>query len=298
MPSRGPGRPRAAARRRRRPPGCSRADRSPCATETRRIAPSMLACTTETMPRAASRPRPQRGGQAGDRLGRQSGGRHAAVEEVRRAQPPQHDVGVGDRGRDAAAAIAGRPGWAPALCGPTFSAPPESTQAMHPPPAPTVSISSVGMRTGIAGDRCARPRSPAGRRSTRATSVEVPPMSKVMIEANPAAARPRPRPSRPRSARTAASAPEVAGRGDGDDPAVGLIDVGRRRNAETPDLVAEAPEVAADQRAEVGVDTVVDSRSNSLNCGETSEDSATYRSRNRSRIWAATCRSCVGSRKL
>ena len=57
---------------------------------------------------------------------------------------------------------------------------------MLPPPAPTVSISRLGTRTVwpamvrcgvIAGRPC----------STRATSVDVPPMSKVMIDSMPAA---------------------------------------------------------------------------------------------------------------
>ena len=58
---------------------------------------------------------------------------------------------------------------------------------MLPPPAPTVSISRLGMRTGCPA--IVRWAPITGRpSSTRATSVDVPPMSNVMMEPMPAAA--------------------------------------------------------------------------------------------------------------
>ena len=71
--------------------------------------------------------------------------------------------------------------------GPTRSAPPASRQAIEPPPAPTVWMSSAGSETG----RPAITRSAvSGTRpsSIRQTSQEVPPMSKQATFASPAAA--------------------------------------------------------------------------------------------------------------
>lgn len=57
--------------------------------------------------------------------------------------------------------------------------PPSSIQIRLPPPAPMVAMSSTGVRTGspsstVSGEMPGRPS------VTRQTSVEVPPMSKVM----------------------------------------------------------------------------------------------------------------------
>ena len=41
------------------------------------------------------------------------------------------------------------PGSAPALCGPTRSEPPASTQAIVPPPAPMATRSTAGKRIGM-----------------------------------------------------------------------------------------------------------------------------------------------------
>ena len=62
---------------------------------------------------------------------------------------PEHDVGVGHR-RLGAAARRTRPGpgTAPADRGPTRSAPPASRQAIDPPPAPTVWMSTIGSAIG------------------------------------------------------------------------------------------------------------------------------------------------------
>src|SRR3990167_1641330 len=77
------------------------------------------------------------------------------------------------------------PGSAPADCGPTRKAPPRSNQAMDPPPAPTLWMSSMGTATGTP------PTLPSfvvasSPLSSRATSVEVPPISKLMTRWRPA----------------------------------------------------------------------------------------------------------------
>ena len=53
-------------------------------------------------------------------------------------------------GPRAAAAVADRPGVAPALSGPTCSMPASSTGAIEPPPAPMVWTSTIGTWIGIA----------------------------------------------------------------------------------------------------------------------------------------------------
>src|SRR5216683_493391 len=82
-------------------------------------------------------------------------------------------------------AAAAGPGSAPADPGPTRNAPPVSNQAMLPPPAPTVLISIMGSLTGWP------PILPsvvwAIIPSTRATSVDVPPISRVMACLKPEA---------------------------------------------------------------------------------------------------------------
>ena len=77
--------------------------------------------------------------------------RHLAAEEAVGAEAPEHEVGVGDgrlrrrRGRSRPG-----PGSAPALCGPTRSAPLSSTAAMLPPPVPTSKMSIIGIWIGSA----------------------------------------------------------------------------------------------------------------------------------------------------
>ena len=104
---------------------------------------------------------------------------HGTAGEVAGVQVAEEEAGVGD-GRLGAAHIVGRgPGEAPALRGPTLKAPLPSTQAMLPPPAPMVFISSIGWRRGYFAilpslDRTGLPL------STREMSQLVPPMSRVM----------------------------------------------------------------------------------------------------------------------
>src|ERR671917_1277974 len=78
------------------------------------------------------------------------------------------------------------PGSAPADVGPTLSVPSGDSQAIEPPPAPTVTTSIIGIFDGYA------PTEPsvvsAGSPSTTTvTSVEVPPPSQVSTRSKPAA---------------------------------------------------------------------------------------------------------------
>ena len=58
--------------------------------------------------------------------------RHGAAEQARGPETAEHEVRVGDGGqRRRRARSTPGPGSAPALCGPTLSAPPESRQAMR-----------------------------------------------------------------------------------------------------------------------------------------------------------------------
>ena len=113
----------------------------------------MWALAISTMPAAAAMriERQRRGDAVGDGA---AGGvgvqRHLAAEEVRGVEAAEHQVGIGDGRRGAAAAVAGGAGAAPALRGPTRSAPPASIHASLPPPAPTSTRSITGVRTGIA----------------------------------------------------------------------------------------------------------------------------------------------------
>src|SRR5215217_9655359 len=77
------------------------------------------------------------------------------------------------------------PGSAPADCGPTLSVPSGESQAIEPPPAPTVTTSIIGIFDGYA------PTEPSvvsvGSPSmTTDTSVDVPPPSLVSTRSNPA----------------------------------------------------------------------------------------------------------------
>src|SRR5918994_5289645 len=78
------------------------------------------------------------------------------------------------------------PGSAPADCGPTLRVPSGESQAIEPPPAPTVTTSIIGILDGYS------PTEPSvvseGSPSmTTVTSVEVPPPSQVSTRSNPAA---------------------------------------------------------------------------------------------------------------
>ena len=74
---------------------------------------------------------------------------HLAAEEVIRIEPAEDEVRVGDGGARSLLSRSRRgAGSAPALCGPTRSTPPESTQAMEPPPAPISTRSMTGVRMG------------------------------------------------------------------------------------------------------------------------------------------------------
>ncbi len=67
--------------------------------------------------------------------------------------PAEDDVRVGDGDLGAALAVAERTGSAPADCGPTFRVPSGESQAIEPPPAPTVTTSIMGILLGNAPTR-------------------------------------------------------------------------------------------------------------------------------------------------
>ena len=123
----------------------------------------------------------------------------------------------------------------PALCGPTRRSPPASIQAIEPPPAPIVRMSTIGAFAGMPNSiskSSLRVNSPA---SIRLTSQEVPPMSSVMIRSEPASAREVP------AAEDAAdrARDEVVHRAirrgvAGDDAAVGLHQQQRARASRPP----------------------------------------------------------------
>ena len=82
----------------------------PRSTETARIARTMLATTMPSMPCAVrSTEKPSRSA-SGAIASRASAcvERHAAAEQAARREPAEHEVGVGDGGLCAAAAVAGR----------------------------------------------------------------------------------------------------------------------------------------------------------------------------------------------
>src|SRR5919206_2777355 len=77
------------------------------------------------------------------------------------------------------------PGSAPADFGPTLSVPSGDSQAIEPPPAPTVTTSIIGILDGYSPTEpsVVRVGSPS---ITTVTSVEVPPPSQVSTRSNPA----------------------------------------------------------------------------------------------------------------
>ena len=177
-----PGRRRAAARRHRRRRGPALADRRPARSDTRRTACSIAASTTASTPSAVT-PAASSAARAASTSSRPEPGQHGVGGDA-----PGDEVGVGDGRLGAAAAVAGRArARRPALRGPTTSAPPASTRAIDPPPAPIVCTSSDGEPHREPADDRARPAGAGRPSSTRHTSVLVPPMSKVTASGHPLA---------------------------------------------------------------------------------------------------------------
>ena len=79
-------------------------------------------------------------------------------EEVVGIDDTEDDARVRHRRAGTAASVAGGPGSAPALSGPTWSSPASSTRAMLPPPAPTLRTSTDGKPRHVAEERPADPR--------------------------------------------------------------------------------------------------------------------------------------------
>ena len=149
----------------------------PRSTDTTRSARSISALTTSIDRRRVD--------PAERALGRVPVELDAARELGREA--PEQQVRVGDR-RPASRLVRNRPGpgSAPALSGPTRSAPPASRQTIEPPPAPTVCRSTVGSRIGRPPTVRSLARVGAGRSTIRHTSVDVPPMSNAIAFSMPA----------------------------------------------------------------------------------------------------------------
>ena len=102
------------------------------------------------------------------------------------AEPPQHDVRVGDRGLRRRRGRRPRArARAPALWGPTCGRSPASTHAIEPPPAPIVMRSMAGNRMGCPnwGEYSVTTRALPSR--TTAMSADVPPMSRLMTWSRP-----------------------------------------------------------------------------------------------------------------
>ena len=95
-----------------------------------------------------------------------------------RIEHPQQQHRVGHRRGQAAAPITCRPRILPALAGPTLMPPAGSREAMLPPPAPMLLISSTGT-LAIRSCSSSSSRVVEARPSATATSVLVPPMSKA-----------------------------------------------------------------------------------------------------------------------
>ena len=168
-------------------------------------------------------------------------------------QPAEQQVRVGHRRR---ARRRGRsrpgPGSAPALSGPTRSAPPASRQTIEPPPAPTVWTSSVGSRIG---------RPPTSRSLERdaspptiaQTSVEVPPMSNAIAFSIPARRASRLAPTTPAAGPESERPRRVRRRLLERRDAAGRAHHERLRQAGLGAARRERPQVAAEQRPEVRV---------------------------------------------
>ena len=224
------------------PPKASSAKRRgsmPRSTVITRSARTISALATRTMPSAhASRV---------EARARRPARSTARVRRVRRraSTPPasghvgvevaEDEVGVGDRRLGAAAPVARRArARRPRCAGPTRSAPPGSRQAIEPPPAPTVWMSTIGSASGrpptSRAGRLAHARRP--RRRTRRTTCR--PCRSTAGRARRSARRaapPRPR-RRPGPLSTVSAAWSAAASSVGQ-PAAGLHDrrarAGRRR---------------------------------------------------------------------
>ena len=163
-----------------------RAGSCPRSTEITRSARAIFAFTTSITAAAARRGSPPNGS-ATLRSARSARAGSSAIVPPRRCSGRRRpstacaSVTVGASPRPYAAG----PGSAPALCGPTRSAPPASNQAIEPPPAPTVCKSTAGVRIGIPSIiRSVRSSSRPGQSDT---SAEVPPISNVIACSCPAA---------------------------------------------------------------------------------------------------------------
>src|SRR4029077_14875699 len=96
-------------------------------------------------------------------LGRSLVEHHAPANKEVRIVVAEHGVGIRHGRLGAAAPVAGRPGSAPAECGPTRSNPTSSIETIDPPPAPISIMSITAALTG-------RPE-PFLKRCMRATSI-------------------------------------------------------------------------------------------------------------------------------
>ena len=162
----------------------------PRSTETTRMAPAMLRGDRDDAARRLDGRGPSSVGQARDRpLGQRRGRRPCAPpSSCVGLEPAEHDVGVGHGRRGAAAAVAGGAGIrAGALR-------PDAQRAAGVDPGDAAAAGADRVDVEASGRAPGSPRSSrsgaelGGRPPRSATSVDVPPMSKVMIESIPAAA--------------------------------------------------------------------------------------------------------------
>ena len=154
----------------------------------------MLAFTTSTIRAAASATESPSGRATCDAIAASAAAtsiRSAPPSRKSRSSQPSTTSASVTVGRVPPAPYAAGPGSAPALCGPTFSAPPGSTQAIEPPPALTSARSITGTRIGWPVpciQRLAFPPPPTSYSAVSAISpptitlafAVVPPMSKLI----------------------------------------------------------------------------------------------------------------------
>ena len=153
----------------------------PCCTETRRSAPNMFSLTMSMMPAAAAstESRPVASAIVCTAVRAASGSRVTSPPASADGRWPSTTLASVTVGSVPPAEYAAGPGVAPADCGPTRRAwVSGGTCAMEPPPAPTVRTSTDVARTLRSPTVVSRPMRGV-RSSTSATSVDVPPMSKV-----------------------------------------------------------------------------------------------------------------------
>ena len=194
------------------------------------------------------------------------------------------------------APYAAGPGWAPALSGPTDSAPKRSTAAIEPPPAPTESTSIWGRLTGWPAWSPLK-RSCGSPPTTRAMSAVVPPMSNVSRSRAPAAAPSRAAPITP------AAGPEATSP-TGSSAAIAAVvtppfDCIRCSGVATPSPSrrrASRRTYAPAGGSSAALSAVVLARTYSRTSGATALDSVTGTPGSASRSRSATRRSCAGSR--